>query len=933
MNITKLGKLCCVAYLLTASLSFSRPAAPVSDLFVESDNSSRENFHLSAFQDPRLSDPAFHSSRNLAKANPKSEPATAGNRIVIIDAAVEDANTLLAGIDPLAQVFYLGGNVDGVKQISQILSQSENVSELHIISHGTNGAISLGTSRMDAANLSHYANQLNSWDSALADGADILLYGCDVGADESGHEFINRIANLTNADVAASNDNTGAVDLVADWELEVTTGGIEAQVIVSLEAQQNYSWILPTVDGSGSVDGNQTYTEADNGDGITTIVHFADDVPGVPNSLASITDGAGFGGSSGNLYLSGTIDNTQTVTVTFSSAVTVASFQYIEADAAASGTYTFTPVGGGSTILVPAGAFTIPGDGTLVSPVDWTGITGFVVTNSNGAFTPGLDTIDYNVAPTLTGLVSDITVTEDIASDVDLSAANFESADSDDITVTLTVDAGTFSAPADGAGIGAGVTETLVNSSRITLIGNADDIDTYLDTASNIQYTGAEDVAGNDVATLTVAATDGTDAIANQNANIDITAVNDSPTDISLSASSIIRSLTVSGADIGSLGVSDIDGAGPTFSLVADGSSANGSCGGIANDDDNGSFQINSITLETVSALLAGNYEICLQAHDGGTTFQKNFTIMVTDNIAPTITAVSIPNAPINVGDTVTATISVNSDNDDYTSGSGAITGNINGYSLGTLNRNDNTTYTAIFTVVDGGTDVAAGADIPVNFTLSDSNGNTSSAFTTPISQPGDAFFANAPPVPIPPDFELISFGESTMVVAIGSVGIQEIIGGQGTYSVISTNPSIANISIADNKLLIVPVSEGTTRVFVHESFRSVGSFTLRIIEENSVEEEFLADSLPTLDSINNDGSDTLAIIQGGASANSRVTFFNDATYSTAEKIEIVALITPEEKHIGEQVQIIVGIISLIDPNNFSYLMLMAIWYFLKAVS
>ncbi len=134
-----------------------------------------------------------------------------------------------------------------------------------------------------------------------------------------------------------------------------------------------------------------------------------------------------------------------------------------------------------------------------------------------------------NTAPTVSSAPTDITVTEDTSSNVDLSTTLFTDADGDNLTVTLSINSGTFGMPADGAGVGLGVTETLVNSTTITLNGVAADINTYLDTASNIQYTGASNVNGNDAATLTITPNDGTaDGVAAM-VNIDITAVNDAP--------------------------------------------------------------------------------------------------------------------------------------------------------------------------------------------------------------------------------------------------------------------------------------------------------------------------------------------------------------------------------------------------------------------
>jgi hypothetical protein len=107
----------------------------------------------------------------------------------------------------------------------------------------------------------------------------------------------------------------------------------------------------------------------------------------------------------------------------------------------------------------------------------------------------------------------------------------------------------------------------------------------------------------------------------------------------------------------------------------------------------------------------------------------------------PVITNVSIANAAMKVGDVVTATITVASDADTLTLTSGAI----GGFTLGSLTKVNATTYTATFTVANGGTDVAAGVDIPVSLVLSDAAGNAATAYTTAISQGGDAIDANAP--------------------------------------------------------------------------------------------------------------------------------------------------------------------------------------------
>jgi len=131
-----------------------------------------------------------------------------------------------------------------------------------------------------------------------------------------------------------------------------------------------------------------------------------------------------------------------------------------------------------------------------------------------------------NDAPSASGLPTDVTVTEDVASNLNLSAISLSDADtSGSITVVLTASAGTMTASSGG-----GVTVTNSGTGAITLAGTASAIDTFLNTASAIQYTGAANAHGDNAATVTVTANDGSGAVTLGTVNVDITAVNDAMT-------------------------------------------------------------------------------------------------------------------------------------------------------------------------------------------------------------------------------------------------------------------------------------------------------------------------------------------------------------------------------------------------------------------
>ena len=103
----------------------------------------------------------------------------------------------------------------------------------------------------------------------------------------------------------------------------------------------------------------------------------------------------------------------------------------------------------------------------------------------------------------------------------------------------------------------------------------------------------------------------------------------------------------------------------------------------------------------------------------------------------PVITGVSIPDVSMKIGDAVTVTINVQSDVAEFTMNAS----NIGGYVLSGLSKQNDTTYTAQFTVTSGGIDYAAGADIPTSVELED--GGLTDIWTTAISQANDPIDAN----------------------------------------------------------------------------------------------------------------------------------------------------------------------------------------------
>jgi hypothetical protein len=164
--------------------------------------------------------------------------------IAFIDRTIQNYENLVAGINPHTEIVILDPTRDGVEQITEILTLRTEISSAHIITHGAQASLQLGTTQLSLENLEQYRTSLEQWKNALTPDADILLYGCNVAAGENGTAFVQYLSQLTDADIAASDNLTGNATLGGDWELEVKTGEIEAQLALEAETMAGYDSVL-----------------------------------------------------------------------------------------------------------------------------------------------------------------------------------------------------------------------------------------------------------------------------------------------------------------------------------------------------------------------------------------------------------------------------------------------------------------------------------------------------------------------------------------------------------------------------------------------------------------------------------------------------------------------------------------------------------------
>ncbi len=179
--------------------------------------------------------------------------STDRSEIVFVDTSVDNYEALLSEFDDGVEIVLIDNTGDGVEQIASVLSERSDIDAIHIISHGNSGTLELGTTKLTAVSIDgKHADEMTVIADALSESGDILIYGCNFGQYTRGQTAVDALATATGADVAASNDLTGAAEQGGDWDLEVKTGEIETFSISPSEWMQTLDLTINDVSTVGA---------------------------------------------------------------------------------------------------------------------------------------------------------------------------------------------------------------------------------------------------------------------------------------------------------------------------------------------------------------------------------------------------------------------------------------------------------------------------------------------------------------------------------------------------------------------------------------------------------------------------------------------------------------------------------------------------------
>ncbi len=146
------------------------------------------------------------------------------HNIAVIDSSIDNYRTLVEAAEAQQMEIILISGEEGLDALAEQLEDRSDIDSLQIFSHGTQGTIYLGEDVLTSNTLSEHRSALEIIKGSLTEDGDILLYGCSVAESDKGHDFVDALALVTGADIAASDDLTGNSSQGGDWELEYQTG-------------------------------------------------------------------------------------------------------------------------------------------------------------------------------------------------------------------------------------------------------------------------------------------------------------------------------------------------------------------------------------------------------------------------------------------------------------------------------------------------------------------------------------------------------------------------------------------------------------------------------------------------------------------------------------------------------------------------------------
>jgi VCBS repeat-containing protein len=194
-----------------------------------------------------------HPAPTASEAQTTAAPAAQPRNLVVIDARVENRDQLTANLPAGTTALVVDAGQDAIAAISNALAHLGKVDSIQVFSHGAAGQFTLGNQVFNQQSVEQLGERLSAWRSELNAGADIQLYGCDIGAGSSGQALVDQLALWTGADVGASNNATGSALAGGDWRLEVSHGDVDKSIALAASTLASFDGLLADASPTASL--------------------------------------------------------------------------------------------------------------------------------------------------------------------------------------------------------------------------------------------------------------------------------------------------------------------------------------------------------------------------------------------------------------------------------------------------------------------------------------------------------------------------------------------------------------------------------------------------------------------------------------------------------------------------------------------------------
>jgi Ca2+-binding RTX toxin-like protein len=165
--------------------------------------------------------------------------------LAVVDPGVEALPSLLRVLGE-TPVLVLDPALPVLDQILERLGTHQDVTTLHVLAHGRPGAVSFKAEPLDELAITVEAYRWRELGFALAPGARILLWACDVAADDAGRHFIDHFADIVGVPVHAATTRIGAAERGGRWQLDYPTSAGLLPAPAPISQLQSYEGVMAT---------------------------------------------------------------------------------------------------------------------------------------------------------------------------------------------------------------------------------------------------------------------------------------------------------------------------------------------------------------------------------------------------------------------------------------------------------------------------------------------------------------------------------------------------------------------------------------------------------------------------------------------------------------------------------------------------------------